>query len=79
MGFGIVQLGLVWFGLRQRQRWSLWTLTIADIATAFYSILVLQPYLRASVGITLFDLPPVFLYPMVVIPVAALFGWWELR
>jgi len=79
MGFGLLQLGLTWFGLRNGQHWALWTLTIGDIATAFYSILVLWPYYSQGVPITLFDLPPVFLYPMILIPIAAVLGWIGLR
>ena len=32
LAFGIFQLGVVWFGLRQGQAWALWTVASADLA-----------------------------------------------
>jgi hypothetical protein len=32
LAFGIFQLGVAWFGLREKQAWALWVLTLACLA-----------------------------------------------
>ncbi len=78
VSFGILQLGLTWFGLRSGNRWALWTLTVGDLAMLPYWALIFQPYLRAGTPLGLQDIPPLFLY-LAIIVVAAIVGWFGLR
>ena len=75
----ILQFGLVGFGLCQGHLWAVWTLAIGDLAlTIHYWVLVVPPFAR-SFPLTLSDLHPYVMYPMIVVPIAALLGWLSLR
>jgi hypothetical protein len=71
----LLQVAVVWFGLRKGQTWALWTVTLSDLAiVAYYFVLVLPGVARAG-GLRLTDIHPFAWYPAAVIPVAALLGW----
>ncbi len=42
LSFGLLQLAVAWFGLRQGQAWALWTLTVSDLAMAPFWVLILN-------------------------------------
>ena len=78
LAFGILQLALAWFGLRERHVWALWALTIGDLATLPYWLAMIQAYVRHGAPLGAGDLPPLFRY-LAAIPIAALLGWVGLR
>ncbi len=79
LAFGIVEIVIAWFGLRLGQRWALWTLAGANAAAVFGWCLVVVRYWQRGAHVDL-DLPPViFLWPLFVVPVAAVLGWIGLR
>lgn len=78
LGFGLFQLAVTWFALRQGQAWALWTLTVSDLVMLPYWFLILSTYIRGGVTPAIGDLPPLISY-LVVIPIAALLGWLGLR
>jgi hypothetical protein len=49
LSFGVLQLGVIWFGLLGRQPWALAVLTLADLAMLPHWVLVFRPYWRACV------------------------------
>lgn len=67
LAFGIFQLAVVWFGLREGQTWALWVLGAADLAQlagwVFYGIQTRDWY------------APLFLYAAVSVIPAILLGW----
>jgi hypothetical protein len=77
--FGIFQIALARFALRQGQRWAIWTLTLADLGMIPFVGLYLQPILRASAPWGLFDPPPILMTAVLVMPIAVLLGWIGLR
>ena len=78
LSFGLFQLALTWFGLRQGQAWALWTLTAADLAMLPYWYMILNTYAHAGVAPGIGEMPP-FLPYLGVIPIAAVLGWIGLR
>ncbi len=79
LAFGIFEIVVTWFGLRQGQRWALWTLAGANAAMIVGWGLVIVRYLQRGAYVDL-DLPPVvFLWPSMVVPVATALGWVGLR
>ncbi len=79
LAFGIFEIVVTWFGLRQGQRWALWTLAGANAAMIVGWGLVVVRYLQRGATVDL-DLPPVvFLWPSLVVPVATVLGWVGLR
>ncbi len=78
MSFGLLQLALTWFGLRRRQRWAFWTLVVADFSILPYWVQVFGPYRRRRIRL-LPIVPPLFLYPVLLLPPAAVLAWRELR
>ncbi len=78
LGFGLLQLAIAWFGLRNGQTWALWSLTIADLSMVPFWWLILARYAQAGAMPGIGDLPPIVTY-LLVIPIAALLGWIGLR
>lgn len=78
LSFGLFQLGVTWFGLRQGQAWALWTLTVSDLAMLPYWFLILISYARGGVTPGIGDVPPLLPY-LAVIPIAAVLGWLGMR
>jgi hypothetical protein len=78
VAFGIFQLALTWFGLRNGQAWALWTLTLADLALLPYYVRTLRVYTGRGISLRLGDLPPLYSL-LVLIPIAAVLGWFGLR
>lgn len=76
---GILQLSIVWFGLRRGHRWALWTLAIGNIAYALRYWVIEIPPVFSVVPVGLSGLHPYALYPTVAVPVATLLGWLGLR
>ena len=67
LAFGIFQLGVVWFGLRQGQTWAWWTVVAADLAQLIGWVLyAVQSGDRGA---------PLFLYALVFILPATVLGW----
>lgn len=78
LAFGIFQLALTWFGLRNAQVWALWTLTFADLALLPYYVRTIRMYTGRGIALRLSDLPPLYSL-LVLIPIAAVLGWFGLR
>ena len=79
LAFGIFQVALVWFGMRNGEAWAFWTVVLANVAALAGWVLVALPFVQKGVPLGL-DLPPVvFLWPMFSVPVATLLGWMGLR
>ncbi|HLC02734.1 MAG TPA: hypothetical protein VJK02_06835 [Anaerolineales bacterium] len=78
LSFGLFQLAVTWFGLRQGQAWALWALTVSDLAMLPYWFLILNSYARGGATPGIGDVPPLLLY-LAVIPIAAVIGWLGLR
>ncbi len=79
LAFGIFQVALVWFGMRNGEAWAFWTVVLANVAALAGWVLVAIPFVQKGVPLG-FDLPPVvFLLPMFVVPVATILGWIGLR
>lgn len=78
MSFGLLQLALTWFGLRRRQPWAFWTLVAGDFSILPYWAQVFAPYRERSIRV-LPLLPPLFTYPLLLLPPAAVLAWRELR
>ena len=76
---GIAVVALAWFGLRRRQRWALWTLTLSGLGILPYAGLYMLPVLRTGAPWSLLDLPPIMTFQALVVPVAVLLGWIGLR
>ena len=71
LAFGIFQLGVVWFGLRQGQAWAFWVIVAADIAQLVGWI---------AYGVQSRDwYAPLFFYDAIFLIPAAVLGWFELR
>lgn len=73
--FGITQVALAWFGLRQNQRWALWALTVSGLSMIPFAGLFMEPILRAHAPWSLLDLPPMLTFQVLVVPVAVILGW----
>ena len=73
--FGIMQIALTWFGIRQGQRWALWTVSLADLGMIPFVGLYLEPVLRARAPLNLADPPPILMFSVFVIPVAVVLAW----
>ncbi len=78
LAFGVFHLGVTWFGLRRGERWAWWTLVLASGAQGGGWLALLQAYRRRGVRVGLY-LPPLLLYPPLVLPFAAASAWIGLR
>lgn len=79
LAFGIFQVALVWFGVRNGEVWAFWTVVLANVAALTGWLLVAIPFVQKGVPLGL-DLPPiVVLLPITVVPVATVLGWIGLR
>ncbi|MBX7237111.1 MAG: hypothetical protein K1X65_22195 [Caldilineales bacterium] len=75
LAFGIFQVALVWFGVRNGEAWAFWTVVFANVAALAGWFFVAAPFVQKGIPLGL-DLPPVvFLLPLVLMPVATLLGW----
>lgn len=71
LAFGIFQLGVVWFGLREGQAWAFWVIVAADIAQLVGWI---------AYGMQSRDwYAPLFLYDAICLIPAAVLGWFGLH
>ena len=71
LGFGLFQLGVVWFGLREGQAWALGIVVAADLAQlAGWSLYGVQTRDWGA---------PLFWYDVVLLVPAAVLGWIGLR
>lgn len=79
LAFGIFQVALVWFGVRNGEVWAFWTVVLANIAALIGWLLVVAPFVQRGIALG-FDLPPVvLLMPVISVPVATVLGWMGLR
>lgn len=75
LAFGIFQMSLAWFGMRQGQAWAFWVIVLGNIAALAGWIMVLRPFVQKGISLGV-DMPPVVLIlASVIVPVAAIFGW----
>jgi hypothetical protein len=79
LAFGIFELVVTWFGLRQGQRWALWTLAGANAAMVAGWGLVVVRYWQRGAYVDLGLPPVVFLWPLFAVPVATVLGLLGLR
>lgn len=75
---GVLQLSMVWFGLRRKEPWAFWTVILADSA-ASAGWLAFWAHFRARGVDPGLGLPPVFLYALFLLPPAALLTWIGMR
>jgi len=81
VSFGILQLALAWYGLRMGQPWAFWALVIGDLSILPFLALFLRPFIQRGAPVPPRGLaaPPIFYFPAVIIPIAAVLGWLGLR
>jgi len=80
MAVGLFQIALAWFGLRRRQKWTLWTLAVADLVMIPYWLLIFQAYVSRGVPLSLSLVGvPLFIYPATIVPMATVLGWLGFR
>jgi hypothetical protein len=72
---GILELGVVWFGLARGEGWAYVTLVLGNLALAPYYALIVRRYVRAGARLRLLEVPPVMWVPAVLVPIAAVLGW----
>ena len=72
---GILTITVTWFGLRNFQTWSLFTLAGCGLILAFFWMMTIRQYLQAGVHIPFAELPPIFWIPAVTLVPAAILGW----
>ena len=72
---GILELGLVWFGLARGEVWAYGLLVLANLAVAPYYALIVGRYVRAGVRLRLIEVPPLMWVPAFALPVAIILGW----
>ena len=80
LGFGVLLVGLTWFGLRTGQEWALWTILAGHVAMlAIYWGLALIPFMR-QYGFSYMEiLHPFAAIPTVLVPIATVLAWVGLR
>jgi hypothetical protein len=75
LAFGIFQIALTWFGIRQGQVWAFWTVVLANIVALAGWLAVILPFVRKGIPLGL-DLPPVvLLLAVLILPIAGTIGW----
>lgn len=81
MSFGILQLALTWYGLKNGEPWAFWALVIGDLSILPFLAFYLRPFLQRGAPVFPRGLaaPPIFYFPFVIIPIAAVLGWLGLR
>ena len=72
---GILELGVVSFGLARGEVWAYVVLVLANLAVAPYYALIIGRYLRAGIRPRLFEIPPLMWVPAFALPVAIILGW----
>jgi len=81
MSFGILQLALTWYGLKNGEPWAFWALIIGDLSILPFWALYLWPFIQRGAPVFPRGLaaPPIFYFPVVIIPIAAVLWWLGLR
>ncbi len=74
MPFGILQLGVAWFGLRRMAPWALGTLVLANIAYLPYFAAITSTFSSFGVTLGLDDLFFVAIFPLPLL-IASVLGW----
>lgn len=72
---GILELGVVWFGLAQGQGWAYVTLVLGNLTLAPYYALIVGRYVRVGARLRLFEVPPLMWVPALLVPIAVVLGW----
>ena len=72
---GILELGVVWFGLARGERWAYLILIFANLALVSYHALIVGRYVRAGAKLRLLEIPPLMWVPTICVPIAAVLGW----
>jgi hypothetical protein len=78
MMFAILQIAIVWFGLRRGQAWALWAAALADLAIMPYYLAITQTYARFGVAGTAQFMNGMWILAVFVLAATAL-GWFGLR
>ncbi len=80
LGFGVLTIGLAWFGLRTGQGWALWTILVGNVGMlAIYWGLAVIPFMR-QYGFSYLEIfHPFAAIPTVLVPIATVLGWIGLR
>ena len=81
MGFGIFQVAIVWFALRKRQLWALWTLALADLSFIPYWMNIAQTYSKYGIsnGEVWAAFGSFFYVVIVAVVVATIAGYWDIK
>ncbi len=75
LAFGIFEVTVTWYGLREGQAWALWTLFLGHLAMWLGYAVVSLRFLQRGVRLGL-DAPSlIFTIPPFLAPVATLLGW----
>ena len=72
---GILELGVMWFGLARGEVWAYGLLVLANLAVAPYYALIVGRYVRPGVRLRLMEVPPLMWVPAFALPVAIILGW----
>lgn len=79
LAFGIFEVAVTWYGLREGQVWALWTLFLGNLAMWLGYAVVSLRFLQRGVKLGL-DAPPlIFIVPTILAPVATILGLFGLQ
>ena len=78
LSFGVFEVALVWFGVRQGLVWAFWTVVFSNLVVLAGFASVAREFIRRNVRLG-FDLPPVALYALICTPIAIVLGFIGLR
>jgi len=79
ISIGLFTIAVTWFGLRNFQPWSLFTLGGCGVILAIFWIITIRQYLQAGVQIHFAELPPLFWIPAATLIPAMILGWIGLK
>lgn len=79
VGWGLLEIGLAWFGVRKGEAWPLGTMTVAGLAVLPFWYLAFRPYWRAGIALSVADMPPFIWIPTILFLPAAVLGWLGIR
>jgi hypothetical protein len=75
VGFGVVEVALIWFGIGGGHRWAVIALAVSGAAMLPYWRLVFRPYRAARIRLTVADLPPFIWVPTATFVPATALTW----
>ena len=79
LAVAILHFCIVWFGLRQGNAWSLWSLTLSNVAIILFFLIAARNFSANVTPLRFSDLAPYALLPAFILPFAVFLGWIGLR